>query len=362
MPKKKKLYIVRKEFHGFGGAENVAKRYLTGFESFFDVYLIYAGGELEGHTFSGAHGPGWFRSLSFALSVNKFLSHRSDELVFSMTRGIPGTIFRMGDGVHECWLRRKKSGIVKRISNPNHLITPILERSSIQKSKYIVPNSLLIFKELEQFYLDHSYKFKVIHNGYNPDVFKFATLSERKLLKAHYKLSNNNLNLFFCANGWERKGLVYAFNLLSKLAEIAPTHLWVAGRGNQQYYRERIEKLGLSNQVTFLGTVTDTQSWYQMADLFILPTLYDPFSNSCLEALACGCPVLTTHSNGASECLNETNGLAVNFPRDVVKDSVIEWSKNTKNLDRKIISDSVKLWNSENEINSYLNLFQSCGQ
>ena len=362
MPKKKKLYIVRKEFDGYGGAENVAKRYLTGFESFFNVSLIYAGSELEGYTFSGVHGPGWFRSLSFASSVNKFLSHRSDELVFSMTRGIPGTIFRMGDGVHLCWLRRKKAGLVKRISNPNHLITPILERSTIVKSKYATPNSLLILKELEKFYPHHSNKFKVIHNGYNKDVFKYANSSERESLKAHYKLSNNNYNLLFCANGWERKGLTHVLELLSKLTETDPVHLWVAGRGDQLSYRKRIEGLGVSKHVTFLGSIPDTQSWYQMADLFILPTLYDPFSNSCLEALACGCPVLTTQSNGASECINETSGLAVKSPQHVLHNSVIEWSKNVKNLDRKVISDSVKSLTSGNEINSYLNLLQSCGQ
>ena len=361
MPKKKKLYIVRKEFKGFGGAENVAKRYLTGFENSFDVSLIYAGSQVECYTFSGLHGPGWFRSLSFASSVNKFLSSRSDELVFSMTRGIPGTIFRMGDGVHKCWLRRKKAGLVKRVSNPNHLITPILERSTIVKSKYVIPNSSLILKELEQFYPEHSNKFKVIHNGYSQDVFKYANPSERELLKAQYKLSNKNLNLLFCANGWARKGLTHALGLLSKLAKIAHSHLWVAGRGDQHIYSRTIEKLDLPNQVTFLGTVADTRPWYQMADLFILPTLYDPFSNSCLEALASGCPVLTTRSNGAWECLNEKNGLTVKSPRDVLQGSVIEWSKNVKNLDRKIISDSVKSLSSENEINSYLNLLQSCG-
>ena len=361
MPKKKKLYIVRKEFDGYGGAENVAKRYLSGFEVFFDVSLIYAGSEMEGYTFSGRHGPGWFRSLSFASSVNKFLSNKSDELVFSMTRGISGTIFRMGDGVHECWLRRKRSGIVKRISNPNHLFTPILERSSIQKSKYIVPNSSLIFKELERFYPEHKHKCKVIHNGYNRAIFKFASSSERELLKAEHKLSNNCLNILFCANGWERKGLTHALELLSKLTKIAPAHLWVAGRGDLISYRKRIECLGVSNYITFLGSIPDTQTWYQMADLLILPTLYDPFSNSCLEALASGCPVLTTQSNGASECLNETNGLSVKSPRDVLQESVIEWSKNVKNLDRKIISDSVKSLTSGNEINAYLNLLQSCG-
>ena len=36
----------------------------------------------------------------------------------------------------------------------------------------------------------------------------------------------------------------------------------------------------------------------------VLPTRYDPFSNATLEALACGCPVLTTQTNGASEVID----------------------------------------------------------
>ena len=361
MPKKKKLYIVRKEFDGYGGAENVAKRYLAGFENFFNTHLIYAGSELEGHKFPGQSGPGWYRTLSFTSSVNKFLSSRTESLVFSMTRGIAGTIYRMGDGVHECWLRRKKAGLLKRISNPNHLITPMLEGYSIQKSKFVVPNSSLIFKELDQFYPGQRHKCKVIHNGYNNTIFKFAGSSERKLLKSEKKLSNNELHILFCANGWERKGLAPTLELLSKLAKITPVKLWVAGRGDQQIYRKRIQKLGLSSHVSFLGTVTKTQIWYKMVDLLLLPTLYDPFSNSCLEALACGCPVLTTQSNGASECLNEANGLAVNAPHDVVKDCIIDWIKKIRNLDRKTISDSVKSFTSENELLSYLKLLNKYG-
>ena len=97
-----------------------------------------------------------------------------------------------------------------------------------------------------------------------------------------------------------------------------------------------------------------------MVDLLLLPTLYDPFSNSCLEALACGCPVLTTQSNGASECLNEANGLAVNAPLDVVNDCIIDWIKKIESS-RKTISDSVKSFTSENELLSYLKLLNKYG-
>jgi UDP-glucose:(heptosyl)LPS alpha-1,3-glucosyltransferase len=37
----------------------------------------------------------------------------------------------------------------------------------------------------------------------------------------------------------------------------------------------------------------------------VFPTLYDPFANVCLEALACGLPVVTTTTNGASEIIGE---------------------------------------------------------
>jgi len=55
--------------------------------------------------------------------------------------------------------------------------------------------------------------------------------------------------------------------------------------------------------VQFLGEVADLVPIYAAADIFILPTIYDPFSNACLEALACGLPVITTRSNGFSEII-----------------------------------------------------------
>ena len=124
-------------------------------------------------------------------------------------------------------------------------------------------------------------------------------------------------------------------------------------------FAQKAKGLGIAKDISFIGPVADTASWYKMVDLFVLPTLYDPFSNSCLEALACGCPVLTTQSNGVSECLNESNGLAVKNPQDVVQGNVIKWIKEIRNLNRKLISESVKELTSENEINSYLQLLNA---
>jgi UDP-glucose:(heptosyl)LPS alpha-1,3-glucosyltransferase len=61
----------------------------------------------------------------------------------------------------------------------------------------------------------------------------------------------------------------------------------------------------------FLGPQQDVRPFYGAADVFALPTIYDPLPNAALEALACGLPVLTTTTCGAAELLNSQCGVVV---------------------------------------------------
>jgi UDP-glucose:(heptosyl)LPS alpha-1,3-glucosyltransferase len=68
---------------------------------------------------------------------------------------------------------------------------------------------------------------------------------------------------------------------------------------------------------------------YAAADIFILPTIYDPFSNACLEALACGLPVITTRSNGFSEIIEDSiHGSIVDHAGNLMglRDAIRFWS------------------------------------
>ena len=102
----------------------------------------------------------------------------------------------------------------------------------------------------------------------------------------------------------------------------------VAGRGNERLYKTKRLRFWRERPVQFLGEVADMVRIYAAADIFILPTIYDPFSNACLEALACGLPVITTGSNGFSEIIE-----------DGLHGSIVDHGGNLVGL-----RDAIRLW------------------
>jgi UDP-glucose:(heptosyl)LPS alpha-1,3-glucosyltransferase len=83
-----------------------------------------------------------------------------------------------------------------------------------------------------------------------------------------------------------------------------------------------------SERTVFLGPQAGLAKALAAADAFILPTIYDPFSNACLEALAYGLPVITTKANGFAEIMTETDGTAVDaaLQVDALASAIESWS------------------------------------
>ncbi|MGL5735650.1 MAG: glycosyltransferase [Beijerinckiaceae bacterium] len=81
-------------------------------------------------------------------------------------------------------------------------------------------------------------------------------------------------------------------------------HLIILGEGSE---RKRLEleaaKLGLAGRITMPGHVHDMRAYYEMADVFALPSLSESFSNVVVEALSYGLPVVATDCGGPAEIL-----------------------------------------------------------
>lgn len=232
------------------------------------------------------------------------------DLLFSLERVWTCDGYRAGDGVHVAWLQRRAAieppwrSKLHRF-NPKHRQLLALEFALFAGggAKKIIVNSQMIAFEIREHYGVAPDRIRLVYNGLPALSFERPPRAERA--------GRNDLRVLFAGSGWMRKGLAQAISAVDLLPASLNPVLLVAGRGDP-------EKFHASNRVRYLGPVADMAAQYDAADLFLLPTVYDPFSNACLEALAAGLPVITTRANGFAEILpTEAAGAALNNPSDV---------------------------------------------
>ena len=78
-----------------------------------------------------------------------------------------------------------------------------------------------------------------------------------------------------------------------------------------------MKRCGARGAVDFIGTIADPVPYYSAADVYVLPTFYDPCSLGVLEALASGLTSVTTRFNGAGEMLTQgEDGYLMDDPAD----------------------------------------------
>ena len=166
-------------------------------------------------------------------------------------------------------------------------------------------------------YPDAAHKIRVIHNGVDRTVYYPPQQSPADIRMGLGLAETGGVEFIFVGSGWARKGLATALRLLQLIRQepdlrLAKARLTVIGKGRPRIYQKLVRELGLTGAVVFAGAVANPREYYQQADALLLPTLYDPFASTCLEALACGCAVITTNTNGAAEVIQEmVNGIII---------------------------------------------------
>jgi UDP-glucose:(heptosyl)LPS alpha-1,3-glucosyltransferase len=227
--------------------------------------------------------------------AESFAEARDPEQAILTLDRVPGChVFRAGDGVHAAWLYRRglfepKWRKFLHLLNPKHISMMRLECEVFQSVREVIANSAMVADEIVRWHEFPPERIHVVPNGIGRALPTMARDEARRKLD----LPNDAFCILFVGTGWERKGLKFAIQAAGKLGPNAL--LLVAGRGPAHKFR--------SNAVRFLGPVNDLSALFSAADVFTLPTIYDPFSNACLEALSAGRPVVTTKANGFSEIL-----------------------------------------------------------
>ena len=315
-----KLAIVRQKYTAFGGAERFVERALEALRAKeVDVSIVAREwqGDLQGVRIDPFFLGRTWRDAGFARGVQRLLAQKRFDLVQSHER-IPGCdIYRAGDGVHATWLELRNKPF-DRLA-PWHRYTLAAEAGMFRHPalRAVICNSHMVRDDIARRFGVGDEKLQVIYNGVDLDAFHPQLREEhgRALRqKIGVGLGDNGAVpvILFVGSGYERKGLPTLLHALSLMSR-SDARLWVIGRDKHELLMRKLaQTLGVDERVLFLGAQADVKPFYGAADVFALPTIYDPFPNAALEALACGLPIVTTTTCGAAELVTSANGKVIN--------------------------------------------------
>lgn len=252
---------------------------------------------LGGLSFGKAH-----RIWKFARDVEKYLATHHYDFVYGLGKTWTHDMLRIGGGTRVHLVESMRNGhptLKDRVA-----IT--IEKKSMREGAYrhIVANSHKSASEIQQAYHVPPEKISVIHNFVDTAHFsRDRVASQVATLRTQLELDDEKPVFLFLGSGYKRKGLKQALVAFSRLA--FPATLLVVGRENHESdYKAYADELGISDSCHFLGARTNPEVFFSMADCYLLPTHYEPFGFTVIEALSCGTPVITTENCGASEVLD----------------------------------------------------------
>ena len=194
-------------------------------------------------------------------------------------------------------------GYSERFTFLYKFITSIIKK--IWKNAYFVIANSQGFRELA-LKSDPEKEIGVITNGI--DIEEFFPAPDKK--------EADRFTIICVSRVTPRKGirfLIQAFNILSRRYDYI--RLVIVGDGNERASLEDlVQALELKEKVLFTGPVLHEKvlEYYQKANIFALPSMNEGMSNTMLEALACGLPLVATDTGGTRELIEEgQNGFIV---------------------------------------------------
>lgn len=307
-----RLAIVRQKYRPDGGAERFISRALQALDQHaLDLNVIT-------REWQGERQPDWHlhicnpakwgrisRERGFARAARELWQREQFDIVQSHERIAGCDIYRAGDGVHQRWLELRSQLLpawrrALLLNDRYHRYVMAAEREMYQapELKAVICNAEMVKQEIIERFDVASERIHVIYNAINTAQFTPADDATRAALRQRMSLPLTASVLIYVGSGFERKGLAAAIRAVAG----TDRYLLVVGKDKaEKQYRALASQLGCADRIRFVGMQADTLPWYQAADGLLLPTLYDPFPNVILEAMACGLPVITSTTCGGAE-------------------------------------------------------------
>ena len=265
--------------------------------------------------------------LARAAAAERILRPLQLDVVHDMGLGWFGRVFQSEDGSRaaqwECNLKLLSPALrpIKRLLM--RWLPRYVGQRRLMAQQYSDPQRLII--AISQMCADDyrrrhgvaDERVRVVYHGvetdrYTPDRAAALRPAARRALQ----LRDDQLAVLFVGHDFRRKGLATAAGAVERLAAGGTDARLLVVGGNHRGQRLPL-RAGNAGLLVPLGPRSDPLPYYAAADVFALPSYYDPFGLVVLEAAACGLPVVTTRSTGAGELLRDgREGFLLDDPGD----------------------------------------------
>lgn len=316
-----RIGLIHQRYVSFGGAERYMDALVSGLISLGHEVHIFANRwddrvQERGvvlHRIPMLPGASWLKLPSFAWNCARIVRYTRCDMVVSLERTWCQDVYRAAGGCHKAWLLQRARYSTRwrefwiRL-NPLRSVLLWMEGRTFSPTatRGIIALSHQGQAEIRRFYPHATKHIQVIHLGV--DLEKFRPASQ--------PLPARPFQLLFVGTGWERKGLRFAVQALSRLPE--QVRLRIYGKGREAHYRRLARRLGCGHRLEFCGIGREMNRIYQSGHVLLHPAIYEPFGNVCLEAMACGLPIVVSRITGASEIVvTKENGWVIDDPADI---------------------------------------------
>ena len=244
--------------------------------------MLAAGVELgDRHSFDLVHGHDWL------------VANACDHLARRFEAPLVTTIHATEHGRHQGWVNKHPQSYIHEV-----------ERWISNRSDRVIACSTFMREQIVDVFGVDERRVEVIPNGIDPEELQPQDSDALRRLRAEFAEPDQPLVLLVGRLVYET-GFQFALEALPAIIERVPkTRFIVAGSGtHEQELRRQAEELGLMEHGTFVGWIGDDvlHSLYRIADVCVVPSIYEPFGLVALEAMASSCPCIVADTGGLRE-------------------------------------------------------------
>ena len=244
--------------------------------------MLAAGVELgDRHSFDLVHGHDWL------------VANACDHLAKRFDTPLVTTIHATEHGRHQGWVDKHPQSYIHGV-----------ERWITNRSDRVIACSTFMREQIVDVFGVPEGAIEVIPNGIDPEDLQRHDDEHLRRLRAEFAEPEQSLVLLVGRLVYE-KGFQVALEALPEIIERQPhTRFIVAGSGtHEEELRRQAGGLGLMEHGTFVGWIGDDvlHSLYRIADVCVVPSIYEPFGLVALEAMASSCPCIVADTGGLRE-------------------------------------------------------------